>query len=508
MSVITWKNVDAPDFTGALRGVGLTNTLLNQAVESAGAGVDQFKKMKQDAADRAILGRMNSITDPAAYAKAQRQGLVVGPDAQNASMDMLEKAAGRGAVLVDDSAAAEDLRKGLYTNSRNEGFNAADDAFSSQYGNWQTAVKSGKLEALDALTNTQEFKDLSLPRQKELTDGFRTAIRDKVGLDSTLQGMRIRANEEGRAQAAEAKRLQEEARIKKFNAFVLEGKTNGWGPEDYRANLEARISKGYFGQEDILPVGTALAGMGIENSYSNPVAPEDAISTGNPELDATLVQQTGMVDTAFNQTVNRASEQIAKLSFIGGIPTQTYATLHKDGRPPAEVIKAVVSDKNNPLFGASEADLQARYDHDMKKYVGSGKDKISAAAYFEIMKNNLVSNKGFWNESTLTNTDDIGLSNGLEVPENVFGDSKFQIALDDAVSGNVQKRVAELDYQSGQKAAYEKAKQEATAAATQLAKSLRLARTNPKAAGAAQRDKEAYARAMKKFEALTTKMNE
>jgi hypothetical protein len=92
MSVITWKNVDAPDFTGALRGVGLTNTLLNQAVESAEGGIDLFQKMKKDAADRAVQGRINALSfDPAGMQQAMLNGTLAGPDEMSMSADMLAR---------------------------------------------------------------------------------------------------------------------------------------------------------------------------------------------------------------------------------------------------------------------------------------------------------------------------------------------------------------------------------------------------------------------------------
>ena len=52
MAVLTWRNVDAPDFRPAMEGVRNATNLLSNAFTSAGDAVGQFQGMQADAADR------------------------------------------------------------------------------------------------------------------------------------------------------------------------------------------------------------------------------------------------------------------------------------------------------------------------------------------------------------------------------------------------------------------------------------------------------------------------
>lgn len=76
MSVLTWRNVDAPDFSSATTANRDAAFLLNQAFKTANDGLGQFKKQRAEGADQAALAESLKFTDPAAYQEALRSGAI------------------------------------------------------------------------------------------------------------------------------------------------------------------------------------------------------------------------------------------------------------------------------------------------------------------------------------------------------------------------------------------------------------------------------------------------
>ena len=174
MSVITWKNVDAPDFTGALTGVELTNKLLGQAVTSAEGGIDQFQKMKRDAADRAVQGRINALSfDPAGMQQAMLNGTLAGPDEMNMSADMLTK-------LPNQVDAAITGTKNADAYTRQVDKQGKLDAFRSKYA--AAMLKADQTGNYDEILSSPEFATLDIDTQNTIRANLLGA--DKSGLSA------------------------------------------------------------------------------------------------------------------------------------------------------------------------------------------------------------------------------------------------------------------------------------------------------------------------------------
>lgn len=76
MPVLTWRNVDAPDFRSVTDASRNASDLLNQAFKSASDGLTQFKDQRAEGADQAALAESLKFTDPAAYQEALRSGAI------------------------------------------------------------------------------------------------------------------------------------------------------------------------------------------------------------------------------------------------------------------------------------------------------------------------------------------------------------------------------------------------------------------------------------------------
>lgn len=177
MTQITWKNVDAPDFTGALTGVELTNKLLGQAVTSAGAGVDQFQKMKQDAADRAVQGRINALSfDPAGMQQAMLNGTLAGPDEMNMSADMLARLPNQV-----DSAITGTKNADSYTRQVDK--QGKLDAFRSKYA--AAMLKADQTGNYDEILSSPDFAAFDIDTQNTIRGNLLGADKSGLAADQT-----------------------------------------------------------------------------------------------------------------------------------------------------------------------------------------------------------------------------------------------------------------------------------------------------------------------------------
>lgn len=109
MPVLTWRNVDAPDFRSVTDASRNASDLLNQAFKSASDGLTQFKNQRAEAADQAALAESLKFTDPAAYQEALRSGAI---QQQNMSSKGTAALGARVDELLNQAASGQNLQKG------------------------------------------------------------------------------------------------------------------------------------------------------------------------------------------------------------------------------------------------------------------------------------------------------------------------------------------------------------------------------------------------------------
>ena len=118
MATLTWRNVDSPNFTGAMAGYRSSAKLLNNAFDSLRQGLGDFQAQRTADADSQVLANSLQFTDPAAYQEALKSGAILGGiDPSRVSSQALEALASRAGTLINNSANEYDLNRAKETNA-------------------------------------------------------------------------------------------------------------------------------------------------------------------------------------------------------------------------------------------------------------------------------------------------------------------------------------------------------------------------------------------------------
>ena len=118
MATLTWRNVDSPNFAGALAGYRSSAELLNNAFDSLRQGLGDFQAQRTADADSQVLANSLQFTDPAAYQEALKSGAILGGiDPTRVSSQAIEALASRAGTLINNSANEYDLNRAKETNA-------------------------------------------------------------------------------------------------------------------------------------------------------------------------------------------------------------------------------------------------------------------------------------------------------------------------------------------------------------------------------------------------------
>ena len=118
MATLTWRNVDSPNFTGAMAGYRSSAELLNNAFNNLRQGLGDFQAQRTAEADSQVLANSLQFTDPAAYQEALKSGAILGGiDPTRVSSQAIEALASRAGTLINNSANEYDLNRAKETNA-------------------------------------------------------------------------------------------------------------------------------------------------------------------------------------------------------------------------------------------------------------------------------------------------------------------------------------------------------------------------------------------------------
>ena len=118
MATLTWRNVDSPNFAGAMAGYRSSAELLNNAFENLRQGLGDFQAQRTADADSQVLANSLQFTDPAAYQEALKSGAILGGiDPTRVSSQAIEALASRAGTLINNSANEYDLNRAKETNA-------------------------------------------------------------------------------------------------------------------------------------------------------------------------------------------------------------------------------------------------------------------------------------------------------------------------------------------------------------------------------------------------------
>lgn len=117
MAALTWRNVDAPDFRGALDGYRIAGDLLTKATTGLGRGLDSYQDFRTEATDRQAQAALLRYQDPAALKAALESGaLFQGLDQARIRPATLERAGNQVSKLLSNSINTENLQQNVYDN--------------------------------------------------------------------------------------------------------------------------------------------------------------------------------------------------------------------------------------------------------------------------------------------------------------------------------------------------------------------------------------------------------
>ena len=118
MATLTWRNVDSPNFAGAMAGYRSSAELLNNAFDSLRQGLGDFQAQRTADADSQVLANSLQFTDPAAYQEALKSGAILGGiDPTRVSSQAIGALASRAGTLINNSANEYDLNRAKETNA-------------------------------------------------------------------------------------------------------------------------------------------------------------------------------------------------------------------------------------------------------------------------------------------------------------------------------------------------------------------------------------------------------
>ncbi len=160
---LTWRNVDAPNFSGVFDGIRTASELLNNASVAGQNGIAQFIKARTDVADKAILNRALGLQDVNAMRAGITDGSVIGPDGQFASAAALQGVDSRVGTLLDratnmqrQDVVSQALDTARYTDQRLRDANTRGDAAAPAILNAYNLARSGDEVGLTGLLRSDD----------------------------------------------------------------------------------------------------------------------------------------------------------------------------------------------------------------------------------------------------------------------------------------------------------------------------------------------------------------
>lgn len=166
MAVLTWRNVEAPDFRPSLEGYESFSRLLGNAFGGLQRGLDRYDRSISDQVNTAFQLRLAQAKDAEA-AQGIIDGLATDPNARRVSADTLSLALARPNALITQALNQENLDWTKYGHDRTRGFDAAEDRVAGIVADRTAAYAAGNGEQWDR-DNPDALRGLSLAATRQL----------------------------------------------------------------------------------------------------------------------------------------------------------------------------------------------------------------------------------------------------------------------------------------------------------------------------------------------------
>lgn len=154
MSQITWRNVDAPSFSGVGDSIRTFSNMLGNATAGLSNALGDFRNSARQQAGDTIMAEAMRYQDPNEYRNALASGaLFAGYDPSLISSRTMENLDNRAGNLLDQASKQQNLDFTRYSNDRTMKVNAATDAAAPALQELALAYQSGdprKVQAAQA----------------------------------------------------------------------------------------------------------------------------------------------------------------------------------------------------------------------------------------------------------------------------------------------------------------------------------------------------------------------
>ena len=216
MARLTWQDVAAPNFSGAMDGVESASRLINSAINQAQGGVRDYQRIQDDRLNNEFALDLLNYQDPEAYKQALTSGaLFEGVDKSRLTGANISAAGSRVGSLLSQAQTEFQMGRDKRIDAQGQAFDAAAPVIAEIRQRMFNRDTAGA-DAL-AKANSGLFKGLGARDILATVDGNQDALRDGWGLARTQQeftqdGKRFGREESGWATEDEAARALQEVR--------------------------------------------------------------------------------------------------------------------------------------------------------------------------------------------------------------------------------------------------------------------------------------------------------
>ena len=282
MAVLTWRNVDAPDFSASMRGTGLAADLFSNAFGGLNTSLDKFQQGRAAQADQMVMLEALKYSDPVAYQQALSSGAVTGGvNPSFLSTDAIKGLGDRTSNLILDAARGQALSDAQYSSERTRTGNAAMDAAAPLIAGVQRAAVTGNQallgQAVDQLLSSGNLRpDQSQEVLNSAMDGLGKTTQNRQGIFNLDTAQR---DDAAKQQAAAWMAANQSKALTIGDARSMLGQDDTLTP-NARLLVGDALAKRY-GEDLYGPIGSGSGSGGI--SGGAPSAPGTAgTRQGNP----------------------------------------------------------------------------------------------------------------------------------------------------------------------------------------------------------------------------------
>ena len=173
MAQLTWRNVDAPNFSGSLDGIRTFGTLLNQSGKGLQDALGAFQTADQQNVGNQIIQRALQYNDPSEYHKAMADGTIIGGvDLSRVDPKIMELLGSRAGDLTKNANMSLNAQKTRYDFGRQVDGDSRMEAADPAIRAIQMAARSGDQRAMTAALQNPLLAGL---RTDQMADVFKTA---------------------------------------------------------------------------------------------------------------------------------------------------------------------------------------------------------------------------------------------------------------------------------------------------------------------------------------------